>query len=373
MNHIWGISLRLLWRKLAHPGPLKNGHRLLMMLFILALLAARAPAATPGDGDLNSDGMLTPADRNMLRDYLAGKISLTAGQKTHADANADARVDVADLVNITNRLNAPTLTLNLAGGVQMVLARCPAGSFTMGSPNNERNRNSDEGPAHTVKISESFYLGKYEVTQAQWKAVMGSNPSQFQASHGYAENLARPVEQVSWNDIAGANGFLARLNTYLAGTGQGGAVRLPTEAEWEYACRAGTATRFYFGDSLAADDTGSDGATGSAAYPGNRSDFMWFGFNAENPHGTKPAGGKKKNAFGLYDLSGNVWEWCQDWYGPYASGTVTDPTGPASGTYRVFRGGGWYDSAANCRAACRLYYTPDYRYLTIGFRLARTN
>ena len=242
----------------------------------------------------------------------------------------------------------------------------------MGSPDTERSRDDDEGPLHTVTLSHNFYMGKYAVTQRQWMAVMGKWPGTAPSStYGLGDDY--PAYNVSWNDIAESGGFIEKLNAYLASTGQGGPVRLHTEAEWEYACRAGTTTRFYFGDSLTqASDGYLDGPTDSAAYPGNRSDYMWFGYNNDRPFGTKPVGIKRPNAFGLYDMSGNVWEWCQDWYGWYFSASATDPTGPVSGDYRVIRGGCWGSNATHCRAADRLYDSPDSRGESYGFRLVRT-
>ena len=156
----------------------------------------------------------------------------------------------------------------------------------------------------------------------------------------------RPVEQVSWDD---AQEFLAKLNlmekidTY----------RLPTEAEWEYACRAGSTTRFCFGDKEE-----------------KLGEYAWYGDNSEGK--THPVGQKQPNAWGLYDMHGNVWEWCQDWYGDYPAGPVTDPRGPDAGEYRVLRGGSWDNDTRNLRSAVRNYYYPDYRSDIIGFRVART-
>ena len=263
------------------------------------------------------------------------------------------------------------VTVALPGGVPLVMVWCPAGSFQMGSPDIEHSRGNDEGPVHTVTLSHDFYMGKYEVTQAQWKAVMGSNPAS-----GYGVGDDYPVYDVSWNDITGSGGFIERLNQHLASSsGQGGPVRLPSEAEWEYACRAGTTTRFYFGDSLTpADDNATDGSTDSAAYPGNRSDYMWWWFNcqgnAKGAYGAKPVGTKRPNAWGLYDMNGNVWEWCQDWYAEsYSSGSATDPNGPVSGNSRVIRGGSWDLQTFLCRSAYRTTYFPDIRSFNFGFRI----
>ena len=223
----------------------------------------------------------------------------------------------------------------------------PGGCFQMGSNNGD----SDEKPAHKVCL-EGFWMGKYEVTQAQWETVMGKNPSYFKGAD-------RPVEQVSWND---AQAFLKKLNgnpsqSPLNQGGQRGVFRLPSEAEWEYAARAGTQTAYSFGD-----DSNQLG------------DYAWFYDNSGNK--THPVGQKKPNAFGLYDMHGNVWEWCQDWYNEsyYANSPQENPQGPSSGQYRLLRGGSWNCLTTYCRSANRYYSPPDLRYDSLGVRvLARTH
>ncbi len=238
-------------------------------------------------------------------------------------------------------VQAYTETVNRVG-IDMV--RIPAGKFLMGSPADEKDRQSDEGPQHEVTISKSFYMGKYEVTQLQWRAVsvlpkvsieLPSDPSKFKG-----DNL--PVEQVSWEE---AVEFCERLSRAT-----GKAYRLPTEAEWEYACRAGT----------------------TGMYAGSLDAMAWYSSNAGNT--THPVGQKQANRFGLYDMHGNVWEWCRDWYGEnyYFSSPDTDPTGPSTGSYRVVRGGGWFFIAANLRAAFRNRSAPSARDGLLGFRLVRT-
>jgi formylglycine-generating enzyme required for sulfatase activity len=208
----------------------------------------------------------------------------------------------------------------------------PAGEFVMGS----NYREADESPAHNVRISTSFEIGKYEVTQAQWETLMGSNPSAFKGA-----NL--PVEQVSWND---AQEFIKKLNA----RNDRHTYRLPTEAEWEYTCRAGSA-----GD-----------------YAGNLDSMAWYVKNSD--HRTHPVGEKHANAWGVYDMSGNVMEWVQDWYGRnyYSVPSRNDPQGPAEGNERVFRGGSWDYQAQYCRSQYRNRYSPDFRRYLLGFRLART-
>jgi formylglycine-generating enzyme required for sulfatase activity len=224
-------------------------------------------------------------------------------------------------------------------GIEMVLI--PPGTYTRGcSASNSYGCNSDESPTHQVTLTQAFYLSRTEVTQAQWVAKIGSNPSSFQG------DTSRPVEQVSWNDI----------QPFCTATG----MRLPTEAEWEYAYRAGTTTAFH-GWPANPNGTNDDNQLGTIA---------WFGSNSSSP--TRPVSGKAANGFGLYDMAGNVWEWCQDWYGTYASGAQTNPTGPGSGGYRVLRGGSWVIFSGRCRASFRYIFTPVTRGSHIGFRVART-
>jgi formylglycine-generating enzyme required for sulfatase activity len=212
----------------------------------------------------------------------------------------------------------------------------PAGTFQMGSNDGD----GDEKPVHTVHITQPFYLGKYEVTQEQWQAVMGKNPSQFKG------DLTLPVESVSWEDV---HEFIGRLNTRERGTAY---YRLPTEAEWEYAARAGSTTAYSFGDSA-----------------GQKGRYAWCGYNAGGK--THPVGQLQPNAWGLYDMHGNVWEWVEDWYGDYPGGTVTDPGGASSGSYRVYRGGGWRLVARGCQSAVRSNASPGDRYGHLGVRLLR--
>ena len=280
----------------------------------------------------------------------------------------------SDVLSHTIKLIGQTVSLNLPGQVPLVMIKIPAGSFQMGSPDTEINRHSDEGPTHQVTLTKNFFLSQELVTQKQWIALTGKNPSYFQSMNGYYEDLNRPVEMVSWDGIAGPGGFIQKMNLHLAATGQDAVVRLPTEAEWEYACRAGTTTRFFFGDSqLAAQDGAqgdgpTDGPTGSTAYPGRRSTYMWFGYDLST-HQTHIVGMLYPNAWGLRDMAGNLWEWCQDWYGPYASDAAVDPVGQA-GTLRVMRGGAWLSDARFCRSANRYFGYPSERNHALGFRLA---
>ncbi len=220
---------------------------------------------------------------------------------------------------------------------------CPPGTFTMGSPESETDHDDDEAQ-HVVTLSKGFWLSKYETTQTQWVTIMGSSPSHFDDPG----NENNPVEQVTWE---GAQDFIAALNA-SAGAGT---YRLPTESEWEYAYRAGTAERFYWGDDAGETDIGN---------------YAWYQPNSGDT--THPVGEKMPNAWGLYDMGGNVNEWCQDFYGDYPAGPVTDPQGAAASEFRVIRGGGYDAGTAGCRAASRGMFNPISSYDAIGVRLLRT-
>ena len=225
----------------------------------------------------------------------------------------------------------------IAPGVKMTFCWCPPGEFMMGSPETEKDRFDDEDQVH-VTLTKGFWMAKTQVTQKQWVAIMGDNPSCFNG-----DNL--PVESVSWND---AQEFLEKLNEKIGNT-DGGKMVLPTEAQWEYACRAGE----------------------PGPYPGGTIDEVaWYWDNSEDE--THPVGMKKSNAWGLYDMYGNVWEWCADWYDDELEGGI-DPSGPASGTYRVSRGCSWFSNAYSCRAAYRNNGTPSLTVNRLGFRVARSS
>lgn len=215
------------------------------------------------------------------------------------------------------------------------------GTFQMGSPPEERLRGDDEGPVHRVSFTEGFYMGIYEVTQAQWRQIMGNNPAVFRIFNNSAQ---RPVEYISWNEC---QEFIKKLNQKGKGF-----FRLPTEAEWEYACRAGTNTAYFWGDKMAEN--------------GN-SKYAWA--NSRSMAMTHPVGTKLPNPWGLYDMSGNVWEWCSDWFGAYNKGPSTDPKGPQTGSHKVFRGGSWYDFYESHRSANRHKHGVDEKYAAIGLRL----
>ena len=349
-------------------------YRLCVLMLAVLLLAGEGTAQLPPD--IQADRYLIEAERHIgTGDYAAAKAALDrllALQAAHdltlpaafwfkhaqvayqAGSYADAVESVTRYLTTAGRAGAhyraalelldqaeagPPRAVRNSLGMEFVLIE--AGTFAMGSPATESGRSGNEGPVHRVTLSQPFYLGRYEVTQGQWAAVMGDNPSFFSDC-----GASCPVETVSWED---AQAFIAELNRQ-----EGVPVyRLPLEAEWEYAARAGTQTAYPFGD-----DAGRLGA------------YAWYMDNSDGePH---PVGQKRPNAWGLYDMLGNVLEWTADWYGPYSAGSVTDPRGPSTGAGRVRHGGGWYGTARHCRVAYRAGISPGIRFYNLGLRLART-
>ena len=227
------------------------------------------------------------------------------------------------------------ISIPVKNGITIDMVKVEAGTFMMGATSEMQNPFDDEKPVHQVILTNNYYMGKYEVTQALWQEVMGSNPSYFKG-----DDL--PVEQVSWDDC---QEFIGKLNSMT-----GRKFRLPTEAEWEYAARGGKKSRGYQ-------------FSGSS----NISDVAWYTDNSGSK--THPVGMKQSNELGLYDMTGNVWEWCQDWYGSYVSSSQTNPTGDVSGPRRVGRGGSWYYNARFCRSSFRYRDDPDRRIYFLGLRL----
>jgi formylglycine-generating enzyme required for sulfatase activity len=271
---------------------------------------------------------------------------LSGAVLTYADAN-------------TNDTNAPRLSSSAVSDKSSPVNPDPArliwiqpGSFTMGSPSTEKSRRADEGPQTLVTISKGFWMSKHETTQEEYLAVMDSNPSNFQGDPKH------PVEQVSWED---ATNYCARLTVRERSAGRlptGYDYRLPTEAEWEYACRAGTTSATAYGNSL-----NSAQANFKGAYP--------YGEAAKGPNSgaTARVESHGPNAWGLYDMHGNVWEWCLNWYaGSLPGGSVTDPQGPNKAIYRPLRGGGWLSYGWDCRSATRFILLPENNGDDIGFR-----
>jgi formylglycine-generating enzyme required for sulfatase activity len=236
----------------------------------------------------------------------------------------------------------------ITNSIGMKLVLIPKGTFMMGSPIEEEGAENDE-EQHQVTISKDYYLGVTEVTQGQYEKVMGTNPSYFQKRViRKSDSSMYPVEQVSWED---AVEFCKKLSDLPEEKKGGRVYRLPTEAEWEYACRAGSKAAYSFGENSK-----------------TLGDYSWYGDNSGSQ--THPVGEKKPNAWGLYDMHGNVWEWCSDWYDEYPKGAVSDPSGPSEGSIRVIRGGGWDFVAADCRSADRNWFGPSYRFNDFGFRVA---
>ena len=312
------------------------------------------PAPTPITGaltitsvplmaEVSLDG--TPAGRTPLdlKNIITGGHLVTiskAGYNTYSESVVISEGKTTTLnatlskLSTTTATTATTTAQAATPNIEMVFVK--GGTFTMGATAEQgSDASSNEKPTHSVKLSD-FYIGKYEVTQAQWKAVMGTNPSNWKG-----DNL--PVENVSWNDI---QEFIKKLN---AQTGK--KYRLPTEAEWEYAARGGNLSKGY-------------------KYSGSNSisNIAWYDANSNKM--THIVGQKSPNELGIYDMSGNVWEWCQDWLGNYNSSFQTNPTGPSSGSYRVLRGGSWSYIARTCRVSIRGYSKPADRYNRHGFRLA---
>jgi formylglycine-generating enzyme required for sulfatase activity len=311
-------------------------------------VAPPKPAATPDAAKETGAAEITfwnsikestnPDDyREYLKKYPNGQFAEIARNRTNY------------LEEEKRKASAPRAGAIVRNQMGMEMAYIPAGTFMMGSPASEAQRSSDEGPQHQVTIREGFYMGRYEVTQAQWQEVMGTNPSYFKDCGGNC-----PVENVSWND---AQEFIRRLNA----RGDGYSYRLPSEAEWEYACRAGTTTAFAFGDSLSSDQANFDGN-----YP--------YGGAAKGVYRQKttPVGSFQPNAWGLYDMHGNVWEWVEDWYHESYNGAPSDGSAWESGgeqKYRVLRGGSWFINGFILRSAFRNWYSPVSRLYYIGFRV----
>ncbi len=289
-------------------------------------------------GDATADGLTDIDDLNAIINVMVGKAEPEEADRPFYDLNSDGRIDVDDMNKIINiMLGLVETRTYTVGGVTFKMVAVEGGTFMMGATAEQGNEAlSSEKPAHQVTLN-GFAIGETEVTQALWQAVMGSNPSYFTG------NLQRPVEKVSWNDC---QTFIAKLNQLT-----GEHFRLPTEAEWEYAARGGSKSKGYkYAGSNAIDDV------------------AWYTNNSSSK--THPVATKSPNELGLYDMSGNVWEWCQDWYGSYSSGAQTNPIGPASGSSRVSRGGGWLSSARYCRVSFRVNCTPSGTGNFLGFRLA---
>lgn len=236
------------------------------------------------------------------------------------------------------------LPVEITNSIGMKLKLIPAGEFMMGSPDSEEDRYKNEEPVHRVRITKSFYIGIYEVTRGQWKAVMGTEP--WSVDVDAIPGADFPVACITWGDTVE---FCKKLSEK-----DGRIYRLPTEAEWEYACRAGTTTAYSFGSDLS-----------------NLATYAWNDANPDSQGYVNEVGQKRPNNWGLYDMHGNVWEWCQDWYDKdyYADSPGSDPSGPSSGSSRVRRGGAWCSPLKYCRSTMRYRFSPDCRSNENGFRV----
>jgi formylglycine-generating enzyme required for sulfatase activity len=296
-------------------------------------------------GDVNADGYVDVSDVTTLISLVLGN-DVTAFNAPKADVNQDDILDVSDVTALISFIlsgswPAKTFTVN---GVSFKMVPVEGGTFMMGATAEQGDEPRDEEkPAHQVTLS-SFSIAQTEVTQALWLAVMGSNPSHFSPAYGYDENLNRPVERVTWN---ACQVFISRLNELTGMT-----FRLPTEAEWEFAARGGNKSKGY-------KYSGSDDVN----------EVAWH-MESSTSMSPQPVATKAPNELNLYDMSGNVWEWCQDWYGSYESGPQVNPTGPTSGSCHIIRGGAWNDGVWACRVSFRSWFEPSYTDYMFGLRLA---
>ena len=277
--------------------------------------------------EVRKDGYTTDKKSVTISEGQTASISGTLSSNT---ASYSGYASSSSLSSGNNVISIP-----VKNGITIDMIKVEAGTFMMGATSEMEIPFFWEKPVHQVTLTNDYYMGKYEVTQSLWQAVMGSNPSYFKG-----DNL--PVEQVRWNDC---QEFISKLNDLT-----GRKFRLPTEAEWEYAARGGKKSRSYQ-------------YSGSS----NISDVAWYDGNSGSK--THPVGMKQANELGIYDMGGNVYEWCQDWYGSYVSSSQTNPTGAVSGSFRVYRGGSWYINAWGCRSSYRSYGTPDIRNYNLGLRL----
>lgn len=295
----------------------------------------------PIDAEIYLDGKLLGKAPNLFNDVPIGKHRVRISKPGYVDRMDDVEIYENKQTKISGSLQRgdKTLVSFTVNGVTFKMVKVEGGTFTMGATaEQEVYAEDDERPAHQVTLSD-YYIGQTEVTQALWTAVMGDNPSKSKG-----DNL--PVERVSWDDC---QVFIKKLNSLLSNELGGKRFALPTEAQWEFAARGGNMSQGY-----------------KYAGSNNIDDVAWYKDNSGGM--THPVGQKQPNELGLYDMSGNVWEWCQDWFGGYSSDAQTDPQGPC-GTNRVYRGGGWVNSAKECRVSDRYFVTPGFCIFNLGFRL----
>jgi formylglycine-generating enzyme required for sulfatase activity len=288
--------------------------------------------------------------------------NLAAGTRWFALSNFTLRNNPTIVLDPVGLTNGPRFYRAMIAGVSNVAWVTP-GTFIMGSPTNELQRGTDE-VQHSVTLSKGFYVSQTLVTQGQYLSLMNTNPSYFTPSNGFSLDLNRPVEQVSWVDATNYCNLLTQQEKAAGRIFTNWAYRLPTESEWEFACRAGTTNAFYYGPDL---HSGMANFFGQYEYVSGTGTVL-------NPSGqylgrTSTVASYQPNAVGLYDMAGNLREWCQDWYGNYPTNAVTDPPGATNGTVRVYRGGAFNDEAKDCRSARRDSEAPSARFNTIGFRV----
>jgi formylglycine-generating enzyme required for sulfatase activity len=327
---------------------LKRNDKLVLEMFPDVQTGSLQIAVTPFDAKIELTGdageKYTAEGMKIFEEIPVGVYTIKVSATGYTTATETASVKQAETykktINLVKPATASTTSVNTttsADGIEMVFIK--GGTFNMGCTSEQSDCDDDEKPTHQVTVSD-FYIGKYEVTQKQWHDVMGSNPSNFSGCDDC------PVEKVSWNDV---QEFIKKLNQKT-----GKKYRLPTEAEWEYTARGGVETLHATSQQYA----GSN----------NIDEVAWYTSNSGSK--THPVGQKKPNALGIYDMTGNVWEWCSDWYGNYSGGSQTNPQGATSGSYRVLRGGGWYYVARYCRVSDGISDGPGYRSSCSGFRLA---
>ena len=286
-------------------------------------------ASAPSDLQIRLSKEATVAVSN-ANDVMQDNVSTSSTSSSQSATTSSGFSSTSSVSSGSNEISIP-----VKNGITIDMVKVEAGTFMMGATSEMQDPWNDEKPVHQVTLTNDYYMGKYEVTQSLWQTVMGSNPSNFKG-----DNL--PVERVSWND---SQEFINKLNSMT-----GRKFRLPTEAEWEYAARGGKKSRGY-------------------QYSGSRkiSDVAWYRYNSRSK--THPVGTKLVNELGIYDMSGNVCEWCQDWYGPYSNSSQTNPTGADSGNGRVCRGGSWNYDAGRCCSSSRSNITAGYRDGCHGLRL----
>ena len=358
--------------------------RIIMAQFALSKKLSKIPEALVGDSELKAlydeakdkSQMAENALKAGMKDAAIGfldegdeclgkadriiHVRAEAELKAKAEAERKAREEAERRARQEGRFPGDIREIEIAPGVKMAFVWVAPGSFRMGSDDSDAY--SDEKSVHQVTLTKGYWLGKFEVTQKEWRSVTGTNPSAFKEKvvdnpggflgFGKKTHLEDrpncPVERVSWNDC---RKFVEQVNEYLAEKGENLRVRLPTEAEWEFAARGGTKSRGF-------KYSGSD----------NLDEVAWYDGNSGNK--THEVGTKAANELGIHDMNGNVYEWCADWYGKYSSGSVADPTGPGSGDLRVNRGGSWFNSARRCRSAYRDGNWLVLRFDILGVRLA---